>query len=292
MPLPIEDYALIGDCHTAALVGKGGSVDWLCLPRFDSGACFAALLGEPEHGRWLLAPRGEARAVRRRYRDDSLVLETEFETGDGTVALVDCMPGRQRHPRLVRLVGGRRGRVPMRLELVIRCDYGSVVPWVQRRPDTLAAVAGHDALVLHTPVDLRGENYTTLAEFDVAAGQGVPFTLAWHPSFEPAPPPIDPGRAVADTEAWWRDWSGRCAYRGPYRDPVVRSLITLKALTYIPTGGIVAAATTSLPEQLGGVRNWDCRGAAAARAGAGLAARLRGRPPGADRQRGLAAVPA
>jgi GH15 family glucan-1,4-alpha-glucosidase len=259
MPARIEDYALIGDCQTAALVARDGSIDWLCLPRFDSPACFASLLGTPEHGRWLLAPRGEVRSVRRRYRPGSLVLETEYETPEGVVAVIDCMPGRARHPHLVRLVEGRRGQVPMRTELVIRFDYGSVVPWVQRLGGGLGAVAGPDALLLRTPVHVRGENLTTVAQFAVAAGQRVPFSLAWHPSYEPPPEPINPEQAVADTEVWWRDWSGRCTYRGPYREAVVRSLITLKALTYVPTGGMVAAATTSLPEQLGGVRNWDYR---------------------------------
>ncbi len=259
MPLRIEDYALLSDCYTAALVGRDGSIDWLCLPRFDSGACFAALLGSPEHGRWLIAPQGEARTIRRRYREGTLVLETEFETDEGVVVISDCMPGRDRHPRLVRLVEGRSGRVAMRLELVIRYDYGSVVPWVQRREDGLWAVAGPDALVVSTPIPLHNENFKTVAEFTVATGQRIPFTLAWHPSYEPAPAAIDPERGVAETEAWWKEWSGRCAYRGPYRDAVVRSLLTLKGLTYAPTGGIVAAATTSLPEQLGGVRNWDYR---------------------------------
>ena len=259
MPLRIEDYALIGDCQTAALVGRDGSIDWLCLPRFDSGACFAALLGTPEHGRWLIAPQGQPRAVRRCYRQGTLVLETELQTDDGVIAVIDCMPGRDRHARLVRLVEGRRGQVPMRLELIIRCDYGSVVPWVQRSPDGVWAVAGPDALALSTPVALRGENYKTLADFEVSAGQRLPFVLTWHPSYEPLPPAIDPEQTVAQTEAWWRQWSQRCTYRGPYHDAVIRSLVTLKALTYAPTGGIVAAATTSLPEQLGGVRNWDYR---------------------------------
>jgi GH15 family glucan-1,4-alpha-glucosidase len=259
MPSRIEDYALIGDCQTAALVARDGSIDWLCLPRFDSGACFAALLGEPRHGRWLLAPQGEVRATRRRYRDGTLVLETEFETADGTVAVIDCMPGRSREPNLVRLVEGRSGQVPVRLELRMRFDYGSIVPWVQRTEDGLWAIAGPDSLRLRTPVALHGENLTTVAEFTVAAGQRVPFTMTWHASHEPAPPAIDAEAAVGQNEAWWREWSGRCTYRGPWRDAVLRSLITLKALSYTPTGGIVAAATTSLPEQLGGVRNWDYR---------------------------------
>ncbi len=259
MPSRIEDYALIGDCQTAALVGRDGSIDWLCLPRFDSGACFAALLGTPEHGRWLLAPAGEVRQVRRRYRDGTLVLETVFETDDGAVALIDGMPPRGQAPDLVRVVEGRRGQVHMRMELVIRFDYGSAVPWVRREAEGIRAIVGPDMLHLRTGVPLRGENLTTVADFTVSDGQRVPFVLTWHPSHEPIPPPIDADAAMADTEQWWRDWSGRCITAGDWSDAVVRSLITLKALTYAPTGGLVAAATTSLPEQLGGVRNWDYR---------------------------------
>ncbi len=259
LPLPLEDYALIGDCETAALVGRDGSIDWLCLPRFDSGACFAALLGAPEHGRWLVAPQGEVRATRRRYRGDTLVLETEFETDEGVVALIDCMPPADRAHDLVRVVEGRRGRVAMRTELVIRFDYGSSVPWVRRTEAGIVAIAGPDLLRLDTPVPLRGEGFRTLGEFSVAAGERVPFALTWSPSHLNPPPPVDPVRALAATEAFWRDWAARATYRGPYRDAVVRSLVTLKALTYAPTGGIVAAPTTSLPEKLGGVRNWDYR---------------------------------
>ena len=259
MPLRIEDYALIGDCETAALVGRDGSIDWLCVPRFDSAACFAALLGAPEHGRWLLAPAAPVLAVRRRYRPDTLVLETEFETAAGGVMLTDCMPVRANTPHLVRLVEGTRGRVPMRLELVIRPDYGSVVPWVRRTHDGLLAVAGPSALRLRTPVALRGEDYRTVADFTVGQGERVPFTLTWSPSYEPEPPAPEPDEAIQHTEAWWREWSTRCAYDGEWREAVVRSLITLKAMTYAPTGGLVAAVTTSLPERLGGVRNWDYR---------------------------------
>jgi GH15 family glucan-1,4-alpha-glucosidase len=253
----IEDYALIGDCHTAALVGRDGSIDWLCLPRFDSPACFAALLGGPEHGRWLVAPADEVRAVRRRYRDDTLVLETEFETATGTVVLVDCMP--REGGDVVRCVEGRRGRVPMRMELILRFDYGSVVPWVRRTDEGLVAIAGPNGVVLHTPVALRGEDLRTVAEFDVSAGERVPFRLAWYPSHRPPPPLADAESRVADAEAWWRTWSSRCTYEGEWRDAVVRSLITLKALTFGPTGGLVAAPTTSLPEWIGGTRNWDYR---------------------------------
>jgi GH15 family glucan-1,4-alpha-glucosidase len=256
-PRPIEDYALIGDCETAALVGRDGSIDWLCLPRFDSPACFAALLGTPEHGRWQLAPAGPVKRVRRRYRDDTLVLETTFETDTGSVTLVDCMPPRV--PDVVRIVEGRAGQVAMRMELVMRFDYGSLVPWVRRTDDGLAAIAGPSGLRLRTPVELRGEDFRTVAEFTVAADERVPFCLTWYPSHQPPPAAVDVEQSVADTEAWWRAWSSRCTYQGEWREAVVRSLITLKALSYAETGGIVAAATTSLPEQLGGARNWDYR---------------------------------
>lgn len=255
----IEDYGVVGDTHTAALVGRNGSVDWLCLPRFDSGACFAALLGDEHHGRWLLAPAGGIRRVSRRYRPGSLVLETDFETEDGTVRVVDCMPPRQKHPNLVRIVEGLAGRVPMRMQLVVRFEYGSVVPWVSRRRGVLTAVAGPDGLVLRSPIKTSGEHLMTVAEFAVGTGQSVPFVLTWHASHERPPRAIDPHGAVAETEAWWREWASRCSYEGEWPDAVERSLVVLKALTYAPTGGIVAAATTSLPEQLGGVRNWDYR---------------------------------
>jgi GH15 family glucan-1,4-alpha-glucosidase len=255
----IEDYALIGDTQTAALVGRNGSIDWLCLPRFDSGACFAALLGTADHGHWQIGPANGALASSRRYRGDSLVLETTFTTPDGTVRLLDCMPPRERDPDLVRVVEGVTGRVPMRMELAIRFDYGRSVPWVRRLDGRVYAVAGPDAVVLDTPVATRGEDLRTVSEFEVAAGERVPFVLEWHRSHERPGPPIDAFAAVVDTGGWWEDWVGRCNYGGEWRDPVVRSLITLKALTYAPTGGIVAAATTSLPEQPGGVRNWDYR---------------------------------
>ncbi len=259
MPSRIEDYALIGDCHTAALVGRDGSIDWLCFPRFDSPACFAALLGNPEHGHWRLAPAEASRSVRRHYREDTLVLDTEYETDAGTAAVVDCMPPRTDTPSVVRVVEGRRGRVRMRMELIIRFDYGSLVPWVRRVPDGLSAVGGPDALRLRTPVDMQGADFRTVAEFTVAAGERVPFTLTWYPSHRPAPPPSDAATQLEETERWWRDWSRGCTYRGEWREAVVRSFITLKALTYAPTGGLVAAPTTSLPEALGGVRNWDYR---------------------------------
>jgi GH15 family glucan-1,4-alpha-glucosidase len=238
-------------------VGRDGSIDWLCLPRFDAAACFAALLGTPEHGRWLLAPAVPVRHVRRRYRERTLVLETEFETDAGTVAVVDAMP-LEGH-EVIRLVEGRQGRVPMRLELVVRFDYGSLVPWVRRTEEGVVAIAGPNALLLRTPVALRGEEFRTLAEFDVAAGERVPFSLAWYSSHRPPPPGVDVEHALGETQRWWQEWAGRCTYEGPWRDAVVRSLITLKAMTYAPTGGIVAAVTTSLPERLGGVRNWDYR---------------------------------
>jgi GH15 family glucan-1,4-alpha-glucosidase len=259
MALKIEDYALIGDCQAAALVGSNGSIDWLCLPRFDSAACFAALLGTPDHGRWLIAPAQPIRQTRRCYRGDTLVLDTTFETETGVVTLTDCMPPRTGQPDLVRLVRGVRGRVRMYCELIVRFDYGSIVPWVRREPGGIRLIGGPDMLHLRTPVALRGENWKTIGEFDVAEGEEVPFVLNWHPSHLPPPPPIDPQAAVASTVDFWTGWASRCTYDGPYRDAVMRSLITLKAMTYQPTGGIVAAATTSLPEHIGGVRNWDYR---------------------------------
>jgi GH15 family glucan-1,4-alpha-glucosidase len=259
MPLRIEDYALIGDLQTAALVGRDGSIDWLCMPRFDSGACFAALLGTPQNGRWLLAPVGNVRLSRRHYRNHTLVLETEFETDAGSVAVIDFMPLRGVAPDIVRIVEGRRGTVPMRTELVIRFDYGSIVPWVRRADGGIHAVAGPNCLRLDTPIRTRGRDLTTVAEFTVSAGQRVPFVLTWFPSYEKAPGRVNAERALKDTEAWWKEWSACCTYDGPWRDAVVRSLITLKALTNRPTGGIVAALTTSLPEFIGGVRNWDYR---------------------------------
>jgi GH15 family glucan-1,4-alpha-glucosidase len=259
MASPIEDYALIGDTHTAGLVSREGSIDWLCLPRFDSPACFAALLGERSNGRWLLAPAGPVREVRRRYEGDTLVLETEHHTDDGVVRVVDFMPPRQWDPDVARVVEGVRGRVPMRMELTIRFDYGSIVPWVRNVDGALHAVAGPDSVWLRTPVPVRGENWTTLADFTVAEGERVPFMLTWHASHRPAPRHIDPIRALGDTEAWWGEWASHVDYHGGWQDAVLRSLLTLKALTYAPTGGIVAAPTTSLPEQLGGVRNWDYR---------------------------------
>jgi GH15 family glucan-1,4-alpha-glucosidase len=259
MPEAIEDYALIGDCRSAALVGRDGSVDWLCLPRFDSPACFAALLGTPEQGRWRLAPAAPPRAVRRRYRDGTLVLETEFETAGGMAAVVDGMAMDAAAPYLFRIVEGRRGEVPMEMDLVIRFAYGSLVPWVRRTDDGLVAVGGPDLVRLQTPAALTNHDFHTTAAFTVRAGQRVPFTLVWHPSHLPYPTIADAEHGLAETEAWWRKWSDRCQYAGEYADAVRRSLVTLKALTYQPTGGLVAAPTTSLPELPGGVRNWDYR---------------------------------
>jgi GH15 family glucan-1,4-alpha-glucosidase len=259
VPSRIEDYALLGDRDTAALVGRDGSIDWLCLPRFDSPACFAALLGTKDHGRWKIAPAGAPRAVRRRYRDGTLVLETDFETATGAVTVIDAMHARGVASDLVRLVVGRRGTVTLYMHLVIRFDYGSIVPWVQRFEDGITAIAGPDLLVLRTPAPLRGENCTTRADFVVAEGEQVPFVLSWSPSHLPIPEPVDAGEAIEDATTSWQAWSGQCRDRGPWAEAVDRSLITLRALSYAPTGGIVAAVTTSLPEQLGGQRNWDYR---------------------------------
>src|SRR5829696_3742401 len=259
MAAPIEDYALIGDTHTAGLVSRQGSIDWLCLPRFDSPACFAALLGDRSNGRWLLAPAGPVKEVRRRYQGDTLALETEHHTEDGVVRVVDCMPPRQVDPDVGRIVEGVSGRVRMRMELTIRFDYGSIVPWVRHVDGALHAIAGPDSVWLRTPVPVYGQNLTTLADFTVAEGERVPFMLTWHASHRPAPRRIDPVRALGDTEAWWGEWASGIDYVGGWQDAVIRSLLTLKALTYAPTGGIVAAPTTSLPEQPGGVRNWDYR---------------------------------
>jgi GH15 family glucan-1,4-alpha-glucosidase len=255
----IEDYALIGDLQTAALVGRNGSIDWLCFPRFDSGACFAALLGDENNGRWLIAPAGEVKRTSRRYRADTLVLDTEFETDTGSVRVSDFMPPRGRAPDVVRIVEGMSGSVPMRMELVIRFDYGSIMPWVRRRGRALTAIGGPDALVLRTPVPTKGVDYRTVAEFDVGAGDWVPFALTWHPSNTALPRPINPAVALRETISYWTDWTARSTYTGEWRDAVMTSLMVLKAMTYAPTGGIVAAPTTSLPEQLGGQRNWDYR---------------------------------
>ncbi|UYO43375.1 glycoside hydrolase family 15 protein [Rhodopseudomonas palustris] len=260
MPNPIEDYALIGDCETAALVGRDGSIDWLCWPSFDSEACFAALLGTEDNGRWRIAPADEVVRCSRRYRGDSLILETTFETATGSITLIDFMPPRGSASDIVRLVRGDRGRVKVAMQLVIRFGYGAAIPWVRRGDDgAVLAVGGPDMLVLRTPVATHGKDMTTVAEFDVGEGDQIPFVMTYGPSHLPVPDSIDPIAALNDTEDFWAEWSGRCTYQGDYRDLVMRSLITLKALTFAPSGGIVAAPTTSLPEQLGGSRNWDYR---------------------------------
>lgn len=258
----IEDYGLIGDCETAALVGRDGSIDWLCWPAFDSDPCFAALLGTSRNGRWLLAPTGEIKQTSRRYWDDTLILETRFEAEGGVVALIDFMPPRGNASDVVRLVRGISGRVKMHMELVIRFGFGVDVPWVRKNPDGdgLLAISGQDMTVLRTPVENRGEDLTTIADFEVGEGDTVPFVLTYGPSYHPVPEAIDPEAALKDTEEYWREWCSRSTYDGSYqRALVMRSLITLKALTFRPTGGIVAAPTTSLPEKLGGARNWDYR---------------------------------
>ncbi|MER7574058.1 glycoside hydrolase family 15 protein [Streptomyces sp. NPDC126514] len=257
----IEDYALIGDEQTAALVGTDGSVDWLCLPRFDSAACFARLLGDKENGHWRIAPIGAERCTRRAYRPDTLVLDTEWETDEGAVRVTDLMPQRDRAPDLVRIVEGLRGDVTVRSTLRLRFDYGSITPWIRRSDGHRVAVAGPDSVWLRSEPEVRtwGADHCTYSEFTVSEGESVAFVLTWHPSHEPRPPLVDPYASLATSVADWQAWAARCRYDGPHRDAVVRSLITLKALTYAPTGGIVAAPTTSLPEELGGVRNWDYR---------------------------------
>jgi len=269
--LRIEDYGLIGDTQTAALVGRDASIDWCCLPRFDSAACFAALLGDESHGHWRLAPKASPRAgsgkppllaTRRTYRGNSLVLETEFELPEGTVKVIDCMPVRESHPEIVRVVECTKGAVEMHMDLAVRFEYGSVIPWVRRMDGVLVLIAGPDGLALWTPVHTHGEGMTTVADFLVREGQTAPFVLSWFHSNEDVPRPIDASFAVSATERWWEAWSDMDELDidlGPWHEPVRRSLITLKALTYEPTGGIIAAPTTSLPETLGGSRNWDYR---------------------------------
>src|SRR2546430_10579671 len=255
----IEDYGLIGDLQTAALVGRDGSIDWACFPRFDSGACFAALLGTPEHGRWIVAPRMDAWEGPRRYRPRTLVLETEWETDTGAVRVVDFMPPRGKAPDIVRIVEGLRGHVDMFSELIIRFDYGGTIPWLRRIADGRIAVAGPDGLCFRTPIEHRGENLRTIGEFTVRKGERIPFTLTWYPSNERPPRAIDAEDALNETDQYCQDWSNRCSYAGKWKEEVQASLAILKGLTYAPTGGIVAAATTSLPEKIGGERNWDYR---------------------------------
>ncbi|SCK58865.1 Glucoamylase (glucan-1,4-alpha-glucosidase), GH15 family [Streptomyces sp. WMMB 714] len=260
----IEDYALIGDMQTAALIGRDGSVDWHCLPRFDSHAVFASLLGTEEHGFWRVGPQSNGdeppKAARRRYRGDSLILESEWDTPRGTVRVIDFMPPREQHaPQLVRIVEGVSGRVPMRSALRMRFSYGWVVPWVQQIEGRTVAVAGPDSVWLDTEADTYGKDLTTYSDFTIAPGERVAFTISWQASHKSPPAEPDPESALEATAAFWREWVDHCTYHGPYREAVVRSLITLKALTYAPTGGIVAAPTTSLPECIGGMRNWDYR---------------------------------
>ena len=255
----IEDYGMIGDLQTAALVGRDGSIDWACFPRFDSGACFAALLGTQENGRWIVAPRMDAWEGPRRYRPGSLILETEWETDTGAVRVLDFMPPRGKAPDIVRIVEGLRGHVDMFSELIVRFDYGSTVPWLRRIADGRIAVAGPDGLCFRTPVEHRGENLRTIGEFTVRKGERIPFTLTWYPSNERPPRAIDAEHALSETDQYWQDWSDRCGYTGKWKREVQASLAILKALTYAPTGGIVAAPTTSIPEKIGGERNWDYR---------------------------------
>lgn len=261
MSSPIEDYALIGNLSTTALVDRSGSIDWLCLPRFDSGACFASILGDAGNGRWLLAPQGDIKRVRRQYQHETLVLETEFETESGVATVVDFMPIAEGRDQVdvIRIVKGVRGQVAMRTEVIFRFDYGRTIPWVRKRDYGLSTVSGPNAIAFRTTVPLESKDYTTFAEFTIAEGQSVPFRLTWYPSHQADPDDHDPLQMLSETEEWWRVWAGQCQCKGEWRDAVLRSLITLKALTYAPTGGIVAAPTTSLPECLGGPRNWDYR---------------------------------
>ena len=256
---PIEDYCLIGDCETAALVSRHGSIDWLCWPNFASGACFAALLGCKDHGRWSIAPAAEFRATRRAYIPNTLVMETFFGTRSGEVSVTDFMPPRGKHSRLIRIVRGIRGQVRMRMELTIRFDYGRTVPWVTHARSELRAVSGEDMVVLHARAPLRGEGFTTVSEFTLHAGKTMAFTLTNASSLEAVPRPDDPRKELKRTIRFWTSWSRKNGYKGHFPDAVNRSLIVLKALTYRPSGGIVAAVTTSLPERIGGTRNWDYR---------------------------------
>jgi GH15 family glucan-1,4-alpha-glucosidase len=255
----IEDYGFLSDTQTGALVSREGCVDWLCLPRFDSAACFASLIGEKKNGHWLFTPAENIEKLRRRYRGDTLIIETEIETKSGAVRLIDFMPPRGENPDIIRIVEGLRGEVPMQMELIIRFEYGLIIPWVRKAHDGLEAIAGPDALILRTPIETRGKDLTTVADFTVKKGERIPFVLTWFASHQEPPRAIHAEHALRDTEKFWNEWSGRCDYRGPWREAVMRSLITLKGLSYAPTGGLVAAATTSLPEEIGGVRNWDYR---------------------------------
>ncbi|HVU35590.1 MAG TPA: glycoside hydrolase family 15 protein, partial [Opitutaceae bacterium] len=257
--MKIEDYGFISNMRTAALVGRTGSMDWLCLPRFDSNACMAALLGTEKNGHWLIAPRDSHEPGRQHYWQDTMILETEFTTPQGVVRLIDFMPPHAKYRDVVRIVEGVRGRVEMQMHLVVRFDYGRTVPWVWRDAEGLNAVAGPDALILRTRTRTEGQDLATTASFSISEGERKPFVLAWHRSHEPPPDEIDAERALKQTELYWKEWCSRCTYNGEWREAVMRSLLTLKALTFAPTGGVMAAATTSLPEEVGGVRNWDYR---------------------------------
>jgi GH15 family glucan-1,4-alpha-glucosidase len=259
VPGLIEDYALIGDRYTGALVGRDGAVEWMCVPRFDSPACFASLLGDERNGHWTIAPAGGGPATRRRYRGDSMILESEWDTADGTVRVIDFMPERGQAPDIVRIVEGVSGRVEMEMWLRLRFDYGRITPWVRKIEGDLRAIAGPDSVWLRGSVGLEAHDFAHRARFTVGPGDSVPFVLTWHPSHLDRPDPVDPYEALEETEHFWTGWAGRCRYAGPWRDAVMRSLVTLKALTYSPTGGIIAAPTTSLPESMGGERNWDYR---------------------------------
>src|SRR3989440_5768060 len=253
----IEDYGFLSDTQSGALVSRDGCVDWLCLPRFDSPACFASLLGEAENGHWRFFADTKNVDIARRYRGDTLILETEMRTDSGAVRLIDFMPPRGTNPDLVRIVEGVSGEVKMHMELIIRFGYGSIIPWVRKAHGGLEAIAGPDGLILRTPVQTRGENLTTVANFTVKKGERVPFVLTWFASHETPPKTVKPEQALRDTEEFWTNWADRFDFEGPWRKEILRSLIVLKGLTYAPTGGLVAAATTSLPERIGGVRNWD-----------------------------------
>jgi GH15 family glucan-1,4-alpha-glucosidase len=255
----IEDYAFLSDTQSGALISREGSIDWLCLPRFDSGACFAALLGDRQNGRWVFSPTAEVRSISRRYRDDSLVLETDVTTDSGAVRLIDFMPPRGTNPDVVRIVEGLGGEVEMTMELIVRFDYGHVIPWVRKADGGIEAIAGPDALILRTPIKTRGKDLTTVAAFTVRKGERIPFVLTWFASNQEPPRAVDPEHALRETMEYWQEWGGHCHRKTDWDEAVVRSLVTLKGLTYAPTGGIVAAATTSLPEEIGGVRNWDYR---------------------------------
>src|SRR6266404_287440 len=255
----IEDYAFLSDTQTAALVSRDGCVDWLCLPRFDSGACFASLLGTRDNGHWRFWPKEKIDKTSRRYRGDSLILETEIETKKGAVRLIDFMPPRGENPDIVRIVEGISGEVAMQMELIIRFDYGRTIPWVRTGHGGLEVIAGPNGLILRTPIKTQGKDLTTVAEFTVKKSERVPFVLTWFASHSNPPKKVTPDHTLRDTERYWKKWAGCCHRKTPWQDAVVRSLIVLKGLTYAPTGGIVAAATTSLPEEIGGVRNWDYR---------------------------------